>query len=36
LCYRAVTRLDLETPYMRVNVFGDIYLWRPFIPPGGV
>jgi hypothetical protein len=24
------------TPYKRANVFGDIYLWCAFIPPGGV
>ena len=36
ICYRAATNLDRVTPYKRANVFGDIYLWCAFIPPGGV
>jgi len=36
LCYRPATSLDRVTPYKRANVFGDIYLWCAFIPPGGV
>ena len=36
LCYRSATHLDRVTPYKRANVFGDIYLWCAFIPPGGV
>lgn len=36
LCYRPATNFDRLTPYKRGNVFGDIYLWCAFIPPGGV
>lgn len=36
ICYRPATHLDRVTPYKRANVFGDIYLWCAFIPPGGV
>jgi hypothetical protein len=36
LCYRQATNFDRTTPYKRANVFGDIYLWCAFIPPGGV
>ena len=36
LCYRPATNFDRLTPYQRGNVFGDIYLWCAFIPPGGV
>lgn len=36
LCYRRATDADRNTPYRKENVFGSIYLWCAFIPPGGV
>lgn len=36
LCYRAATSWDRSNAQSMTNVFGDIFLYCAFIPPGGV
>ena len=36
LCYRAATEADRSVPQFAANVFGEIYLYCAFIPPGSI